>query len=240
LFTGLLFPFSCLTSISPKKHTLLLAQFLCQAAGAAGFNNNMKKQIIIIQILLLTAGFTSCSSLTGFEDKGAAQKSRGSSFIELKDGSVLPGKELRLPRPLQLDLSTMKTINEGAGWVAIDDRKVDTNLIYGYQDKGVFYAFIKNIPAKRHRKGRINLYSFETQGDNMAGAGMRTETQIVFEKKRGVFAGIYDRLDYFYEHIIDNAAAAVLCKELFPYLSFSSQMISSLEKLQRVVHVYNQ
>jgi hypothetical protein len=194
-------------------------------------------------LLALLLQLTACSTLTGFGSEEPAKKPAGGpSFIELKDGSIIKGNEIRLTQPANLDFSRfdpLKRQTADPDWVSIDDRKIPEDSIYGYQDKGVFTAVYKHYHMKRLRKGRISIYSFETKGDNMAGSGMFTEVHMVFEKERGRFTQIHDRLETFYEAIKDHAAAAALCRELFPHLSMS-QLPTAREKLLQVADVYNQ
>lgn len=172
----------------------------------------------------------------------ASPKAAGISFIELKDGTIVNGKTITYPQPEQIDFSKIdffKRQVRNDDWIGIDERKVPVETIYGFQDNGVFRALHLNRVLLRLEKGKLNLYSFKRDQENLSGSNMFKETVYVYEKIKGNFKAIDDRLDLFYESIADNTAAANLCKELFPYLSIP-KMESSGEKLKRVVTLYNQ
>lgn len=184
---------------------------------------------------------SSCTTLLEMADQKPASAS-GTSFIVLKDGKVLNGKTISYPQPPQNDFSKIDFFKRQVrddDWIAIDEQKISIASIYGYQDNGVFRALYKDRVLERLAKGKINLYSFERDAESLSGMPLFKETVYVYEKEKGLFKAIDDRLDLFYEAIADNTAAAALCKELFPYLSFS-KMASSGEKLKRVVERYNQ
>lgn len=192
-------------------------------------------------VLMLCISMFSCTTLLEMTEKEEPKPS-GSSFIELKDGKIINGKTISYPQPEQMDFSKIDFLKRQVrddDWIGIDEQKIPVTSIYGYQDKGAYRALYKNRVLERLEKGRINLYSFERDVQSLGGQNLYKETVYVFEKERGQFKAIEDRLDLFYESITENTAAANLCKELFPYLSFS-KMASSGEKLKRVVAVYNQ
>jgi hypothetical protein len=199
------------------------------------------KYFYFLPVFVAILQFVSCTTLLEMAEPKEA-KPTGSSFIELKDGKVISGKTIGYPPPPQFDLSEIDFFKRKVrddDWIAIDEQKIPVASIYGYQDKGLYRALYKDRVLERLEKGRLNLYSFERDVQGLGGQNLYKETVYVYEKERGQFKAIDDRLDLFYEAITDNANAANLCKELFPYLSFS-KMSSSGEKLRRVVGVYNQ
>jgi len=198
-----------------------------------------------LSLLLIISSLVSCSEMKelglGNNNTAASQKT-GTSFIELKDGTVITGKEIIYPKPGNIDFSKFDPFKKQTppdDSIGIGNRKFAKESIYGYQDKGVFKAFHKTILLTRLRKGKLNLYSYETDAPTVSSSGILKETHVVFEKERGKFIPIYNSLEYFYETVSVNAAAGSLTKELFPYLTISPSEMSK-DKLLRIVDVYNQ
>lgn len=199
------------------------------------------KYYCLLLVFVAALQFVSCTTLLEMAEP-KEPKPTGSSFIELKDGKVISGTTISYPQPPQIDFSKIDFFKRQVrddDWIGIDEQKIPVASIYGYQDKGVYRALYKDRVLERLEKGRLNLYSFERDVQSLGGQNLYKETVYVYEKERGQFKAIDDRLDLFYEAIADNINAANLCKELFPYLSFSN-MSSSGEKLRKVVGVYNQ
>jgi hypothetical protein len=187
---------------------------------------------------LVCCYLTSCFGLKEWPvNKPETAIVNGSSFIELKDGSIINGSRIVYPAAPSIDFSKFdpfkkQTVDEN--WIGIDSRKIPKDSIYGYQDQGKFTALHLSIALSRLAKGKINLYSFERIPE---GSSFNT-TYYVFEKEREQFKKIDGSLEQFYELISDKDAAAKLCKELFPYLQMSS-MPSAGDKLKKIVDLYN-
>jgi hypothetical protein len=181
-----------------------------------------------------------CTSLLELDKESAPQKS-AAGFIEKKDGTIIKGTSVTFPEPEKIDFSTidfLKRRTRDDDWIAVDGQKIPLKDIYGFQENNVFRAVHENYLLTRLEKGKLNLYSFERDKPGLSGSNMFKETAYVYEKVRGRFVLIDERLDLFYAAIEDNKEATALCKELFPYLRMP-QMKSSEEKLKQVVALYN-
>ncbi len=199
----------------------------------------MKKQSFLFYTIVIL-GFYSCGSIKEIMQPSASPNT-AKSFIELKDGQIISGNTIQYPGPAQLDFSKFdpfKKQTSGEDWVGIDGRQYNINDVYGVQDKGLFRAFTHDKIITRLRKGKLNLYWYETDAISGPNSGLFKDPHYVYEVSRSEFKQINGSLDIFYETISANTAAAALCKELFPYLSFNGSKIQE-EKLLRVVDLYN-
>jgi hypothetical protein len=197
-----------------------------------------KKSYLFYTIILL--GFYSCGSFKEIIQPSASPNT-AKSFIELKDGQIISGTTIQYPGPAQLDFSKFDPFKKQAGgedWVGIDGKQYKISEVYGAQDKGMFRAFTHDKIITRLRKGKLNLYWYETDAVVGSNTGFFKDPHYVYEASRGDFKQINGSLDIFYEAISANTAAAALCKELFPYLSFNGNKIQE-EKLLQVVDLYN-
>jgi hypothetical protein len=109
-------------------------------------------------------GFILCGSIKEIMQP-SAQSNTGTSFIELKNGQIITGNTIQFPGPAQLDFSKFDPFKKQVGgedWVGIDGKQYNISEVYGAQDKGLFRAFTHDKIITRLRKGKLNLYWYET------------------------------------------------------------------------------
>ena len=191
-------------------------------------------------MVFIVAGLNACTTLLEMDKESAPQKTTA-GFVEKKDGTIIKGTSITFPEPEKIDFSTIdffKRRTRDDDWIAVDGEKIPLKDIYGFQANKVFRAVHENYLLTRLEKGKLNLYSFERDKPSLSGSSTFKETAYVYEKVRGRFVLIDEKLDLFYAAIEDNAEATKLCRELFPYLRMP-QMKSSEDKLKQVVALYN-
>lgn len=198
------------------------------------------KKIVFCVIVFVVPFLNACTSLLELDKEQEPKKAAG-GFVEKKDGTIINGKSVTFPEPEKIDFSTidfLKRRTRDDDWIAVDGQKIPLKDIYGFQENKVFRAVHENYLLTRLEKGKLNLYSFERDKPSLSGSNTFKETAYVYEKVRGRFVLIDEKLDLFYAAIEDNAEATKLCRELFPYLRMP-QMKSSEDKLKQVVALYN-
>lgn len=111
------------------------------------------KRLPALLALTLILPMISCVMSKTYTDEEKRMRIQTDQYFVIKtNGEKISGSKL----------SAASGMNYGSGWVKLDGQKYEFSELQNFQDRHAYCAKFNNVWAKQLKRGKINLYYYET------------------------------------------------------------------------------